>query len=66
MLYDQAQLLSVYAAAYQITGEQAYADVVRDIVQYVSRDLKHEEGVFYAAEDADSLPTPDATKKKGI
>ncbi|KAF7723650.1 Spermatoproteinsis-associated protein 20 [Apophysomyces ossiformis] len=63
MLYDQAQLLSVYAAAYQITKEQCYADVARDIVLYVSRDLQHSEGGFYSAEDADSYPTDRSAKK---
>lgn len=66
MLYDQAQLLMVYSRAYQITKEEYYADIVKDIVRYVSRDLLHSEGGFYAAEDADSLPTTEDTKKKGI
>lgn len=65
MLYDQAQLLMVYSRAYQITKDELYADVVKDIVRYVSRDLLHSDGGFYAAEDADSLPTAEATKKKG-
>ncbi|KAJ8655568.1 hypothetical protein O0I10_008854 [Lichtheimia ornata] len=64
MLYDQAQLLMVYSRAYQITKDELYADVVKDIVRYVSRDLLHGDGGFYAAEDADSLPTAEATKKK--
>lgn len=65
MLYDQTQLLMVYSRAYQITKDELYADVVKDIVRYVSRDLLHGDGGFYAAEDADSLPTAEATKKKG-
>ncbi|KAI7877391.1 spermatogenesis-associated protein 20 [Lichtheimia hyalospora FSU 10163] len=64
MLYDQAQLLMVYSRAYQITKDELYADIVKDIVRYVSRDLLHSEGGFYAAEDADSLPTAESTKKK--
>ena len=66
MLYDQAQLLSVYARAYQITKQESYATVVKDIVHYVSRDLHHKDGAFYAAEDADSLPNDQATKKLGM
>ena len=65
MLYDQAQLLAVYARAFQITKNVAYADVAKDIVRYVTRDLQHKEGAFYAAEDADSLPNDKATKKLG-
>jgi uncharacterized protein YyaL (SSP411 family) len=54
MLYDNAQLLNLYLDAYLISGEQAYADVARDIVRYVLRDMTHPEGGFYSAEDADS------------
>ncbi len=54
MLYDQAQLAISYLEAYQITGDSQYADVARDIFDYVLRDLAHPEGGFYSAEDADS------------
>ena len=63
MLYDQAQLALAYLDAFQITQEAFYADIVHRILGYVQRDLQHEAGGFYAAEDADSLPTPDAIKK---
>ncbi|XP_069510996.1 spermatogenesis-associated protein 20 isoform X2 [Ambystoma mexicanum] len=39
MLYDQAQLAVTYAEAFQISGDEFYADVVRDILSYVSWDL---------------------------
>jgi len=64
MLYDQAQLALAYLEAYQITGEAKYADVTRDILDYVLRDMTSPEGGFYSAEDADSLATPDADHKK--
>ena len=54
MLYDNAQLIQLYLDAYLITGEQRYADVVRDVLRYVLRDMTHPEGGFYSAEDADS------------
>lgn len=41
MLYDQAQLAVTYSNAYLITKNKKYADVVRDILTYVSRDLSH-------------------------
>ncbi|KAI7906412.1 spermatogenesis-associated protein 20 [Cokeromyces recurvatus] len=63
MLYDQAQLLSLYSFAYQITENPVFADITRDIILYVSRDLHHTSGGFYSAEDADSLPHNNATKK---
>ena len=54
MLYDQASLMMAYTEAYQITKKYEYADVVRDIFEYVTRDLMGPEGAFYSAEDADS------------
>jgi uncharacterized protein YyaL (SSP411 family) len=54
MLYDQALLARVYLHAWQITGEERYRRVLDDTVGYVLRDLRHTDGGFYAAEDADS------------
>lgn len=41
MLYDQAQLAVVYSNAYLLTKDEKFANVVRDILTYVSRDLSH-------------------------
>jgi uncharacterized protein YyaL (SSP411 family) len=54
MLYDQAQLVIAYLQAAQVTGESALLEVARNTLDYVVRDLSSPEGVFYAAEDADS------------
>jgi uncharacterized protein YyaL (SSP411 family) len=54
MLYDNAQLASLYLDAFLVSGERAHADVARDILGYVQRDMTHPEGGFYSAEDADS------------
>jgi uncharacterized protein YyaL (SSP411 family) len=54
MLYDNAQLVNLYLDAYLVSGEQRFADVARDIIRYVLRDMTHPEGGFYSAEDADS------------
>jgi uncharacterized protein YyaL (SSP411 family) len=64
MLYDQAQLAISYLEAYQITGDAQYADVARDIFEYVLRDLKDSNGGFYSAEDADSAADPAKPKEK--
>ncbi|XP_075973683.1 spermatogenesis-associated protein 20 isoform X2 [Anticarsia gemmatalis] len=64
MLYDQAQLLVAYTDAFLATKDKFYADVVQDIVKYVKRDLRHEAGGFYSAEDADSYPEFGAPHKK--
>src|SRR5204862_1597466 len=52
--YDNAQLLSLYLDCCLISGEQGYAEVAKDIVRYVLRDMTHPDGGFYSAEDADS------------
>ena len=54
MLYDQAMLSMAYLEAYQLTGNEKYAQVAREIFTYVLRDMTHKEGGFYSAEDADS------------
>ncbi|KAF4085098.1 hypothetical protein AMELA_G00113460 [Ameiurus melas] len=64
MLYDQAQLAVAYITAYQVSGERLFADVSRDVLHYVSRDLSHQSGGFYSAEDADSLPMAESSEKR--
>jgi uncharacterized protein YyaL (SSP411 family) len=57
MLYDQALLAMAYTEAYQVTGKESYARVVREILTYVLRDMTDAEGGFYTGEDADSEGT---------
>lgn len=54
MLYDQALLAVAYLEAFQVTGNDRYADTAREIFTYVLRDMTAPEGGFYSAEDADS------------
>ncbi len=54
MLYDQALLVGAYLRAFLVTGEPRYRRVVEATITYVLRDLRHEDGGFYSAEDADS------------
>jgi uncharacterized protein len=64
MLYDQAQLASVYLEAYQVSGEPFFAGVAREVLDDVARDLTSPEGAFYSAEDADS-PDENGTQEEG-
>ena len=54
MLYDQAQLVSSYVDAWQITHDPFYAGIARRTCDYVLRDMTSPDGGFYCAEDADS------------
>jgi uncharacterized protein len=54
MLYDQALLTGAYVHAYLVTGEPRYRRIVEETIEYVLRDLRHEQGGFFSAEDADS------------
>lgn len=64
MLYDQGQLAVVYSRAFQISGDEFFADVAADILLYASRDLGSPAGGFYSAEDADSYPTATSSEKR--
>ena len=53
MLYDQAQLISVLLDTSLVTGNQHYAAVARETLDYTLRDMRRGGG-FFSAEDADS------------
>ncbi|MBI2221293.1 MAG: thioredoxin domain-containing protein [Acidobacteria bacterium] len=70
MLYDQAQLVLAYTEAHQAAGDEFYAVVAEDTLEYVRRDLTDRAGGFFSAEDADSVPpelagAPGARKSEG-
>lgn len=54
MLYDNAILSMAYLQAWKMTKKERYAEVCREILQYVIRDMTHPEGGFFAGEDADT------------
>ncbi|RDV13125.1 thioredoxin domain-containing protein [Pontibacter diazotrophicus] len=54
MLYDNGQLVSLYAEAYQATRETLYHEVVYETIAFVERELMSPEGGFYSSLDADS------------
>jgi len=54
MLYDNAQLLAVYADAYAATATASYARVAVETAEWVMRDMQDARGGFYSTLDADS------------
>lgn len=54
MLYDNALLVNVLADAFQITNKKIYADAINKTLEFFTREMKHPEGGFFAAMDADS------------
>ncbi len=65
MLYDQAQLAVSYLEAYQVTREDFFAGVARQTLDYVLREMRHPDGAFYSAEDADSVIDAAAGPRRG-
>jgi len=54
MLYDNAQLVSMYADAFRLTGKKRYREVVEETLAFIRRELTDPGGGMYSALDADS------------
>lgn len=54
MLYDNAQLVSLYSKAYQNTKNSLYKEIVIQTIDWLERDMLGPDGEFYSALDADS------------
>ncbi len=54
MLYDNALLVPTYVDAFRATGKAEYAQVAREICDYVLREMTDAGGGFFSTQDADS------------
>jgi uncharacterized protein YyaL (SSP411 family) len=54
MLYDNAQLVSLYSNAYLVTKNPHYKEIVDESLAFIAREMTNEEGSFYSSLDADS------------
>lgn len=54
MLYDQALLAMAYTEAYLVTSKRLYSRTAGEILDYVLRDMRSENGIFFSSEDADT------------
>ncbi|MBL7964811.1 MAG: thioredoxin domain-containing protein [Flavobacteriales bacterium] len=54
MLYDNAQLLSLFSQAHQAFRKPLYADVVKRTFSFLEREMRAPDGLYYSALDADS------------
>jgi uncharacterized protein len=54
MLYDNAQLISLYSHAYQYFRNPLYQEIVFSTIAFIERDLYSPGGLFYSSLDADS------------
>jgi len=54
MLYDNSQLVELYANAYRNDADPQYARVIRETLEFIRREMTSPEGAFYSALDADS------------
>ncbi len=64
MLYDNALLAVAYVEAYQLTGDEEFAAIAREVLDYVVREMSDPRGGFYSATDADSIG-PDGEREEG-
>lgn len=54
MLYDNGQLVSIYAQAYQLTKNDFFKQILEQTLTFIERDLLSKEGGFYSSLNADT------------
>lgn len=54
MLYDNGELVSLYAKAFQVSGDEFFKEKITETIAWLEAEVLQEEGGFFAAQDADS------------
>ncbi|MBK7853595.1 MAG: thioredoxin domain-containing protein [Bacteroidetes bacterium] len=54
MLYDNAQLISLYTEAFSLFKKPLYKKVVEETLEFLNREMRSDEGFYFSALDADS------------
>ena len=54
MLYDNAQLMSVYAHAYQVTHNEFFKNIAIETADFIEHNLNSTDGGFYSSLNADT------------
>ena len=54
MLYDNAQLISLYSHAYQITQNDLYKTIITETISFIERNLASPYGSYYSSLNADT------------
>lgn len=54
MLYDNAQLVSLYSHAFAVNQNPLYKEIVAETLDFIAREMTTEVGAFYSSYDADS------------
>lgn len=52
VLYDNAQLLAVFAEALRLGPDPLFQDAINDTINWLMSDMRHERGGFYGSQDA--------------
>ena len=54
MLYDQAQMISLYSNAYKLFKTSEYKDLVYQTINFINNEMNSSDNLYYAAMDADT------------